>query len=102
MCALVMRSNVMPSSHTFRRERKLNAAIAEYLQAIEAGRAPDRRDFLERHGDLTDGLLSFFANEDHVKCMAGLHGPRFDLNFPTSRIRAAGLGGRVSGRARNR
>ncbi len=85
MCALAMQPNIMPSSHAVRRERRLNAAIAEYLQAIEAGRAPNRRDFLERHRDLSDGLLSFFANEDHVKCMAGLHGPRFDLNFPTSR-----------------
>ena len=39
----------------------LNAVIAEYLQAAQAGRTPDRREFLERHWDLTDGLVSFFA-----------------------------------------
>jgi len=50
----------------------LNAVIAEYLQAAQAGRAPDRRAFLERHWDLTDGLLSFFANEDSLKRRAGL------------------------------
>jgi len=50
----------------------LNAVIAEYLQAAEAGGAPDRRAFLELHWDLTDGLLSFFANEDSLKRRAGL------------------------------
>ena len=63
----------------------MNAAIAEYLQAIEGGRVPNRRDFLERHRDLTDGLVSFFANEDRVKCVAGLPGPRLGLELPTSR-----------------
>jgi eukaryotic-like serine/threonine-protein kinase len=85
MCALAMRPNAMPSSHTLRRDRRLNAAIVEYLQAIEAGRAPNRRDFLERHCDLTDGLVSFFANEDRVKCMAGLPRPRMGMEFPSSR-----------------
>ena len=47
----------MTSPRTSRRERRLNAVIAEYLQAVEAGRAPDRREFLERHRDLTDGLI---------------------------------------------
>jgi serine/threonine-protein kinase len=49
----------------------LNAAIAEYLQAAEAGRAPDRREFLDRHWYLTDGLLSFFRDEDRVRRLAG-------------------------------
>ena len=34
--------------------------------------APDRREFLDRHWDLSDGLASFFENEDLVKRMAGL------------------------------
>jgi serine/threonine protein kinase len=87
MCALVMRYSATPSSHTLRRDRRLNAAIAEYLQAIEAGRAPDRRDFLERHWDLTDGLLSFFANEDRVKLVAGLPGMHLDLAFASSQTK---------------
>ncbi len=60
------------SSGTSPRERRLNAVIAKYLQAVQAGRAPDRRAFLERHWDLADGLLSFFANEDSLKRRAGL------------------------------
>jgi eukaryotic-like serine/threonine-protein kinase len=54
------------------RERWLNAAIAEYL---EAGPEADRRKFLERYWYLTDGLASFFANEDRVKHLAGLARP---------------------------
>ncbi len=53
------------------REARLDSAIAEYLQAAEIGRAPDRREFLARHRDLADELLSFFADEDRVRKLAG-------------------------------
>lgn len=72
MCALAVPPVARQSSGSCPRERRLNAVIAEYLQAAQAGRAPDRRAFLERHWDLTDGLLSFFANEDSLKRRAGL------------------------------
>jgi serine/threonine protein kinase len=72
MCSLALQSPSVTSSNRFRRERRLNAAIAEYLQAAEAGCAPDRRDFLERHWDLTDGLKSFFRDEAQLKRFAGL------------------------------
>ncbi len=62
-----------PSSD--QREQRLNAVIADYLQAVQAGRAPNRRELLERHWDLTDGLVSFFGNEDHMKRLAGLPSP---------------------------
>jgi serine/threonine-protein kinase len=55
-----------------RRERRLNEVIAEYLEAAHSGRAPDRREFLERYWDLAGGLQSFFANEDDLKRLAGL------------------------------
>ena len=54
------------------RERRLNAAIAEYLQAEEGGRVPDRREFLDRHWYLTDGLVAFFRDEDRLKRAAWL------------------------------
>ncbi len=53
------------------RERRLDSAIAEYLQAAETGRSPDRRKFLARHRDLANDLLSFFADEDRVRNLAG-------------------------------
>ena len=69
MRALTMLPDAGPGSTTYRRDRRLDAVIAEYLQA---GPSADRQSFLERHRDLTDGLLSFFAGEDRVKHLAGL------------------------------
>ncbi len=72
MRVLATRPETRPGSTTARRDRRLDAVIAEYLQA---GPAPDRREFLERYWHLTDGLVSFFANEDRVKHLAGLERP---------------------------
>src|SRR6516165_6905488 len=70
-----------------RRERRLNAVIAEYLQAVQEGRPPDRREFLERHWDLTDLLVSFFADEDRLRHVAGLCRPRARTGSPTGGLR---------------
>jgi eukaryotic-like serine/threonine-protein kinase len=78
--ALAMLPDAGPGSTTYRRDRRLDAVIAEYLQA---GPSPDRREFLERHRDLTDGLVSFFASEDRVKHLAGLARHRIALDCPT-------------------
>ena len=72
MSLLAVQSQRMTSPSALRRERMLDAAIAEYMQAADAGRAPDRREFLERHWYLTDGLVSFFRDEDRLKRAAGL------------------------------
>ena len=60
-----------PSRDSSDRERQLDSAIAVYLQAVEAGRAPDRREFLAQHPDFADDLISFFADEDRVRKLAG-------------------------------
>ncbi len=60
-----------PGPGVSERERQLDSAIADYLQAVEAGRSPDRRQFLARHPDFADDLISFFANEDRVRDLAG-------------------------------
>ena len=70
-----------PGSTTYRRDRALDGVIAEYLQA---GPSADRRKFLERHPDLTRGLVSFFANEDRVKHLAGLARQGSALDDPTT------------------
>ena len=72
MCSLALQTRSKEGPRTSRRELRLNAVIAEYLQALEAGCAPDRGEFLERHRDLTDGLNSFFRDEDQLKRFAGL------------------------------
>jgi len=81
-----------PDPPSSQRERRLDAVIAEYLQAVQSGRAPDRRELLERHWDLTDGLVSFFEKEDRVKCLAGISGPRAAVDGRSpQRVRRADL-----------
>ena len=67
MIVPVSRTDATPS----RRDQRLDEAVAEYLLAAEAGRAPDRREFLARYPDLAGDLASFFDDEDCVRRMAG-------------------------------
>ena len=48
------------------RETRLQSLIAEYLQAIEAGKVPDRKSLLARHPDLADSLAAFFLDHDRM------------------------------------
>ncbi len=59
------------SSLSTERERRLNDLLAEYLDALEAGRAPDRAALLARDPDLADELKEFFANHDQLALLAG-------------------------------
>src|SRR6188474_3439727 len=51
-------------------DERLDEAIAEYMQAAEAGRAPDRREFLARNADVAAGLESFFADKARFERLA--------------------------------
>jgi serine/threonine-protein kinase len=55
-----------PNHDPSEREVRLNELIAAYLEAVEAGQAPDRADWLARHPDLADDLRNFFANHDRM------------------------------------
>src|SRR5262249_34343426 len=57
------------------REQRVNEAIAAYLEAAEAGRAPGREEFLARHPDLADELGAFLADRDRFARAAGQLGP---------------------------
>jgi WD40 repeat protein len=48
----------------------LDAVIASYVEAVESGRPPDRRQLLERHPDLADALRAFFADFDRMDRVA--------------------------------
>jgi WD40 repeat protein/tRNA A-37 threonylcarbamoyl transferase component Bud32 len=58
------------------REQRLDQTIALYLEAVHAGEAPDRADFLARHPDLAADLRCFFADEDRLKGAASSLFPR--------------------------
>jgi serine/threonine-protein kinase len=53
-----------PSS---RRDERVNEAIAAFLEAAEAGRAPDREAFLARYPDLADELRAFLADRERFR-----------------------------------
>jgi WD40 repeat protein/tRNA A-37 threonylcarbamoyl transferase component Bud32 len=52
------------------REDRINAIIADWLRAADAGQTPDRDALLARHADLADELRSFFADHDRAQQLA--------------------------------
>jgi WD40 repeat protein len=52
------------------RERRLNEVLAAFLEADEAGHAPDRAEIMKRHPDLARELAEFFANRDQFASLA--------------------------------
>src|SRR5262245_52838128 len=51
-------------------EGALSTVIAAYLQAVDAGQAPDRDELLRRHPDLADDLRRFFADQERLDQVA--------------------------------
>ena len=60
------------------REQRLELAIEAYLEAVQAGRPPDRAGLLARHSDLAADLISFFAGEDRLRGVAQAILPHHD------------------------
>jgi serine/threonine protein kinase len=57
-------------THDADREERLNAVLLTYLENVQAGRAPDRRQVLAAHPDLRPELEEFFASHDEVERLA--------------------------------
>jgi tRNA A-37 threonylcarbamoyl transferase component Bud32 len=52
------------------KDRELEAILHTYLQAVDAGQAPDRDALLQKHPQFASELAAFFANQDEVAQMA--------------------------------
>jgi len=48
-------------------DERLDRIIALYLQEVESGRTPDRKDLTARYPDLAEDLEAFFANQDFIR-----------------------------------
>ncbi|HVJ81755.1 MAG TPA: serine/threonine-protein kinase [Planctomycetia bacterium] len=53
------------------REDRIEAALAEYLEAVEAGKQPDRAAFLRRHPEAATELAAYFADDEKFAAVAG-------------------------------
>ena len=52
------------------REQRLNALLAAYLEAAQAGRPPDREQWLEQHPEFAAELRAFLADQDRFARLA--------------------------------
>jgi hypothetical protein len=53
------------------RQERLERAVAAYLEAADAGRAPDPNQWLDRHADLQPELGQFLADQARLDRLVG-------------------------------
>jgi serine/threonine protein kinase len=52
------------------REQRLNEVLLAYVEAVEAGQAPDRRQYLAGYPEFASELAEFFASRDQLERLA--------------------------------
>jgi len=59
-----------PADDSRLRELRVDEIIASYLEALDAGQAPDQNDFIAEHPEAAAELQAFFANRDEFARLA--------------------------------
>src|SRR4051812_43320087 len=59
-----------PASDDSARDRRLEAVLHAYLQAVDAGQPPDRDALLREHPEFASELAAFFADQNEVARLA--------------------------------
>jgi len=52
------------------RQQRLQEVLAAYLEAVDAGQAPDRRQLMADHPELADELAGFWSAQDQLDRLA--------------------------------
>ena len=60
---------------------KLDGLVAQYLEAVERGEQPDRKQFLQQHPDIATELQEFFADLDKVQAAKEKARPELDATM---------------------
>src|SRR6516225_1624502 len=68
-------------------EARLDAVIAAYVRAVEAGQAPDQGALLARHPDLAAALAVYFADRDRIERWARPLRALFPAAHPSRQLR---------------
>src|SRR5437899_2619825 len=68
------------------REKRLQEVLVAYLEAVEAGPAPDQQEWLARYPEFAAELAEFFAGREHLGRLAA---PRACPTTPWSTSRGA-------------
>src|SRR4051812_42485997 len=59
------------ASNAAEREERLHEILLAYVEETDAGRAPERRQFMAAHADLRQELEEFFTSHDALERLAG-------------------------------
>ncbi len=71
---------------------RLEEFIQEYLQAVDAGRPPDRDELLRRHPERAVELAAFFADQDEIARLAHARAEGFMPLSPALHASTIGYG----------
>jgi hypothetical protein len=68
--SVTVRHGSAAMSDAISRDERLQAALLDYLKAVDAGQKPDQDELLARHPDLAEELKAFFADHAAIEKLA--------------------------------